>query len=95
MKRENTKIGNNDAVLLVGAEPFKYLQEYYHFGIRNENYFDCSKLRRLSIEGGAFVKCISGFPEDSVIQDFMSPEFTTHRDFHGLDIKYYIHIRKH
>lgn len=80
-KERILKIGNNDAVLLVGAEPFKYLQEYYHFGIRNENYFDCSKLRRLSIEGGAFVKCISGFPEDSVIQDFMSPEFTTHRDF--------------
>ena len=42
-KERILKIGNNDAVLLVGAEPFKYLQEYYHFGIRNENYFDCSK----------------------------------------------------
>lgn len=74
-------IGVGDAVLLVGAEPFKYLQEYYHFGIRNENYFDCSKLRRLSIEKGGFVKCVSDFPEESVIKDFMSPGFTIHKDF--------------
>jgi len=80
-RKKALTISYGDAALLVGAEPFKYLQKYYHFGIRNENYFDCSKLRRLSIEGGGFVKCISDFPDNSVIQDFMSSEFTIHRDF--------------
>lgn len=80
-KEKILTIGQGDAVLLVGAEPFKYLQSFYHFGIRNENYFDCSKLRRLSIEGGGFVKCIVDFPDNSVVNDFMSREFTTPRDF--------------
>lgn len=74
-------LGNSDAVMLVKGEPFKYLQEFYHFGIRNENYADCAKLRRLSIEGGSFAKCVMDFPDKAVIQDFMSPEFTVHRDF--------------
>ena len=47
-------VGEGDAVMLVGAEPFKFLKQFYHYGVRNENYFDCAKLRRLSIEGGAF-----------------------------------------
>ena len=74
-------IGEGDAALLVGAEPFKFFQEYYHFGVRSENYFDCSKLRRLSIEGGAFVKCVTEYPNREEINDFMSMDFTTPRDF--------------
>ena len=69
-------IGPTDAAMLVGAEPFKYLRQFYHYGVRSENYFDCSKLRRLSIEGGAFVKCIIEFPDPEIIQDFLSPQFT-------------------
>lgn len=74
-------LGNSDAALLIGGEPFKYLRCRYHYGIRSENYSDCAKLRRLSIEGGAFVKCTLDLPEDSDIVDFMSPDFTEHRDF--------------
>ena len=76
-------IGESDGVLLVKAEPFKFLQSYYHFGVRNENYFDCSKLKRLSIEGGAFVKVLADVDnlEPSDIEYFMSPEFATHFDF--------------
>ena len=70
-----------DAALLVGGKPFNYLQDYYHFGVRNENYSDCSKLRRLSIEGGAFVKCITDIPSMETVRDFMSVEFTIPRDF--------------
>lgn len=80
-KDDILNLGLGDATLLVGSGPFKYLREYYHFGIRNENYSDCAKLRRLSIEGGSFVKCVTEFPSADTIQDFMSPEFTVHRDF--------------
>lgn len=73
--------GPGDGILLVKGEPFKYLQQFYHFGIRSENYADCAKLRRLSIEGGAFVKCVTEFPDKETIQDFMSEDFTIPRDF--------------
>ena len=74
-------LGYTDAALLVGGEPFRYLRQFYHFGIRNENYSDCAKLRRLSIEGGAFVKCTTEIPEQDVVADFLSESFTVHRDF--------------
>lgn len=73
--------GEGDGIMLVGAEPFKYLQGRYHFGIRSENYFDCSKLRRLSIEGGAFVKVVIDFPDKTVINDFLCAEFVKPTDF--------------
>jgi hypothetical protein len=41
-RRQILDVGPGDGVLLVGGEPFKYLRQYYHFGIRSENYFDCS-----------------------------------------------------
>ena len=75
-KRKILKFGPGDAVMLVGGSPFKYLKQYYHFGVRGENYYDCSLLRRLSIEGGAFVKCVDEFPGNDIIADFMSPDFT-------------------
>ena len=68
-----------DAILLVKGSPFKYLQERYHFGVRSENYFDCTKLRRLSIEGGAYVKCVDKIPNQQDINDFLSKEFTIPR----------------
>lgn len=74
-------LGNGDAAMLVGSKPFDYLKELYHFGIRSENYFDCSKLRRLSIEGGAFVKCVLELPSAEEFNDFMSEDFSKHRDF--------------
>lgn len=75
------ELGVSDGVMLVGGGPFKYLQGFYHFGVRNENYADCSELRRLSIEGGSFAKCVLDYPEDSVMADFLSPRFTTPVDF--------------
>ena len=49
-------LGPTDAVMLVGGGAFKFLQQFYHFGVRSENYFDCSKLTRLSIEVAAMHK---------------------------------------
>lgn len=75
---------DGDAVLLIGGDAFKYLRQKYHFGIRNENYADCAKLRRLSIDGGSFAKCILDLPSsenDERIIDFMNPSFSDHRDF--------------
>ena len=74
-------IGEGDAVLLVGGEPFKYLRQFYHFGVRSENYFDCTKLYRLSIDGGAFVRVINEFPDELSISQFMSPSFTKKIEF--------------
>lgn len=76
-RRQVLSVGPGDAVLLVGSEPFRYFQNYYHFGVRSENYFDCSKLPRLSISSGAFVKVQLEFPTDDEIRFFMSPGFTT------------------
>ena len=75
------RVGESDAIMVVGGEPFKYLQSFYHFGVRSENYFDCSKLHRLSIEGGAFIKCVVEFPDTGVISDFMGADFAKPRDF--------------
>ena len=77
------RLEKSDAALVVGSESFKILRERYHFGIRSENYYDCSQLYRLSIEGGAFIKVLG--PKDPLtqqaIQSFMSPEFCQERDF--------------
>lgn len=80
-RRDILRLELGDAAMLMGGEPFKYLQQYYHFGVRSENYFDCTKLRRLSIEGGAFVKCVNKIPGREEIAYFLSDEFTVPRDF--------------
>lgn len=80
-KRKILNLGNGDAVMLVGGEAFKYLRQFYHFGVRSENYSDCAKLRRLSIEGGSFAKCTIELPEINDIVDFLSEDFAKHRDF--------------
>lgn len=80
-KEKILTLGPGDAALVVGSNAFGYLKEKYHFGVRSENYYDCSHLRRLSIEGGAYIKVVAEFPDTNTIQDFMSPEFTLDRDF--------------
>ena len=80
-KNQILTLGPGDGVLLVGAEPFKYLQSFYHFGIRGENYFDCSKLARLSIEGGSFAKVLIDPPSQEEVQYFMSDSFAAPNDF--------------
>lgn len=81
--RRILSLGKGDAAMLVGGSPFKFLQGMYHFGVRNENYADCSKLPRLSIEGGAFVKCLVDMPTQKEIQYFLSQAFTESRVFPG------------
>lgn len=89
-QRQLTVLSKGDAALLVGSRAFEYLQKFYHFGIRGENYWDCSQLNRLGIEGGAFVKVIheADFPTKGIIEFFMSPNFCESRTWP--DYKYVI-----
>jgi hypothetical protein len=64
-------LGPGDAIMSVGANPFKYLKNYYHFGVRNENFSDCAKLFRLSLEGGAFLKEVLDLPSKEEIDAFL------------------------
>jgi hypothetical protein len=73
-------LGDSDAVMLVGGNAFKWLREFIHFGVRGENYSDCARLYRLSLEGGSFAKCCSELPSKKDIAEFMDPNFTTHVD---------------
>lgn len=70
-------LGPGDAIMSVGANPFKYLKNYYHFGVRNENFSDCAKLFRLSLEGGAFLKEVLDLPSKEEIDAFLDSSFTT------------------
>jgi len=73
-------LGDGDGVMLVGGNAFKWLRGYIHFGVRGENYSDCAKLYRLSLEGGIFAKCVTEIPGKKEVQEFMDPEFTKHID---------------
>ena len=75
------KLEDGDAVLLIGGKPFNFRKEKYHFGIRNENYSDCAKLRRLAIAGGAFATCSKGVPFKNQVDYFLSDDITVHRQF--------------
>lgn len=76
-------IGEGDGVLVASGSAFSMLRSIYHFGVRNEGFVDCQQLIRLSIEGGAYIKCVPAgeFPEESVMNEFMSPDFTKDVDF--------------
>ena len=50
------KLGPGDGAVLVGPEAFEIISNRYHIGIRGENYFDCSQLRRIGLDSGAFIK---------------------------------------
>lgn len=87
--RKTLTLGTGDAAMLVGSRAFEKLKEFYHFGIRGENYWDCSQLNRLGIEGGAFVRVIheSDRPTPDVINFFMSPVFCEKRTFPNFKYK--------
>lgn len=71
-----SNLGSGDGVMIVGGgTPFHWLREKYHFGVRNENWSDCTKLRRLAIEGGAYIKVVADPPTPKEIAYFMSTEF--------------------
>lgn len=76
-------ISEGDGALLVGGGGFKYFFEHSHLhpGIRSENWLDCVKLDRLSIEGGAYVKVIDEFPAKEIVEYFMSADFCKDVDF--------------
>ena len=81
--KQKLHLETGDAAMLIGGRAFEKLREFYHFGIRGENYWDCSQLNRLGIEGGAFVRVIheSDTPSQEIIKFFMSPEFCMKRTF--------------
>ena len=74
-------LGPGDGAMLVGNEAFQYLKGFYHFGIRGEGFKECTKLWRLSIEGGAYVKCVKERPTQEDKSSFMDPNFTRDVDF--------------
>ncbi len=80
---DTLKLGPGDGAILVGPGAFKVISERYHIGIRGENYFDCSHLRRLGLDSGAFVKVYHELdkPDQPEIDFFGSPEFCKVRDF--------------
>ena len=83
-EREVKKIldlGEGDGAMLFGPAAFEILSRYYHYAIRRENFHDCLKLDRLSISGGAYVKCVNEVPSTEVILNFLSPSFTADIDF--------------
>lgn len=77
--------GPGDAIMLWGSKAFTFIKQYYHLGIRSENYWDCAKLRRVSMEGGAYAKVIVEPPTDEELRDFGSKSFTTKVEFNGLN----------
>jgi DNA polymerase I-like protein with 3'-5' exonuclease and polymerase domains len=79
--RSKLVLGPGDTAMVVGGDAFNYLRQFYHFGVRNENYYDCAKLYRLSIEGGAFIKVLAQPPRDKeelnkVFSEWYDPNFT-------------------
>ena len=78
-------LGEDDGAILVGPGAFKVISDRYHIGIRGENYFDCSYLRRLGLDSGAFIKVYheSDKPTVQDIEVFLSPKFTAKREFPG------------
>lgn len=83
-------LGKGDVVVLWGPGAFEYMKGFYHFGIRAENYFDCSLLWRLGMEGGCFAKIYHENDEPSR-EEFQyilyNPEYLRVRDFSYLRTK--------
>ena len=82
-------LGSGDAVMIWGPAGFEFMRSMYHFGIRSENYFDCSLLNRLGMDGGCFAKIYheNDDPQPQDIKYFLSPEFTKVRDFSYVQLK--------
>lgn len=74
-------LGEGDAIMTVGGNPFKFIRSHYHVGLRNENFADAAKLPRLSMEGGAYLKEVLDCPDVGTINYFMSDVFTRDRVF--------------
>ena len=86
-----TELCNGDAAMLVGSGALNFIKTFYHAGIRNEDFTDCTKLYRLSLNTGAFCKCIiHETPQKSVLDEFMSDRFVApvvYQDYKDLVIR--------
>lgn len=82
-------LGEGDGVLIYGPGGFEIMKRFYHFGIRAENYFDCSQLNRLGMAGGCFAKIFheNDFIQPEQVAFFMSPAFTKKRVYSDLVTK--------
>lgn len=81
--KSGLSLGPTDAAMLVGGGGFNFFftKTNLHAGVRSENWFDCTKLDRLSVEGGSYVKVQADLPTPEEVKYFMSPEFTQDVDF--------------
>lgn len=84
-------LGPGDGVLLVGPKAFPFLQRWFHFGIRGENYYDCSRLKRVGTSGGFFIKTLyheTDLPlSRETVDFFLSPQFTEVRQLPNLNYR--------
>ena len=81
--KSGLNLGPTDAAMLVGGNGYSFFFEKtgLHAGIRSENWFDCAKLERLSVEGGSYVKVQADLPTPEEVRVFMSSDFTRDVDF--------------
>lgn len=85
LKSSDLKLGLGDRVLVVGKKAWEVLSKVYHNGLRSENGYDASKLDRLGLNCGAFVKVLWRDKEYGMDQFdyeyFMSDDFVKLWDF--------------
>ncbi len=81
--KDGLSLGPTDAAMLVGGGGFNFFftKTNLHAGVRSENWYDCAKLSRLSVEGGCYVKVQEDLPTPEEVRYFMSHEFTEDVDF--------------
>lgn len=81
------RLEDGDRALIVGKNAWDILCMLYHNGLRNENGFDASRLDRLGLNCGAFLKVLwkdKDYGMDKVdIGYFISPEFIKKWDYSG------------
>lgn len=85
LRQNQLKLGEGDRALIVGKKAWDILCKVYHNGLRAENGFDASRLDRLGLNCGAFIKVLWGdkdYGMDKVdIPYFMSDEFVDKWDY--------------
>lgn len=83
------QVGEGDRVLLVGKEAYNIFRSIYHMGVRGENQYDVSKLYRLGLHNGCFVKVLHKTEGESSMRNltpseikyFLSSKFIEKRDY--------------
>lgn len=83
------QVGEGDRVLLVGKEAYNIFKSIYHMGVRGENQYDVSKLYRLGLHNGCFVKVLHKTEGESSMRNltpseikyFLSSKFIEKRNY--------------